>query len=579
MKKQKKLICIIGLGIILGIGCFFAIQYFFGVYTELIVEAGSTVEAPMFVKKGNMQAYFKEEPKIDMTKPGRYEVKIHSGIFTFKSTLVVKDTIAPIVELKEVSAYYGEKVTPEQFIESIEEATAYTVSFKQKPDLEMFKPQQVSIIVKDAGENVTEKTTVLQVIPCKEEETIEAGDEFPTIETFLLTEEEAEWVTDVSTLDLNTVERYELQVKIGENVFVTYLNVTDTQKPHITWKNVESYQGVDVDAQAFAEGVMDNTKVTFSYEETPDFSELGEHQVEIIAKDEGDNEVRNQVTLTILEDTEPPVIKGAQDTIVFIGDAFSYRQGIAVVDNSGVEIPLQIQADSVRLDTEGTYEVEYSATDYAGNTTSQTIQLTVKKREYSLEQVNELADKVLEKILTEDMTSYEKVQKIYYWVRQNIGYISHSDKEDYVKAAYEGFTKHQGDCYVYFAVSKVLLTQAGIDNRDIEKIPKKTSHYWNLVNIGDGWYHFDTTPRHSGGEFLMLTNDQLMAYSERHYGSHAYDKDLYADVEWGTKEYHDFDPTYVKPQKTQTEDTEATGMTEEPAAEQAQDTTVKTPVQ
>ena len=68
----------------------------------------------------------------------------------------------------------------------------------------------------------------------------------------------------------------------------------------------------------------------------------------------------------------------------------------------------------------------------------------------------------------------------------------------------------QGDCYVFACTAKVLLTRAGITNMDIEKIPAKTRHYWNLVDIGDGWYHFDTTPRKDGTIFFMWDDAKLM---------------------------------------------------------------------
>ena len=83
---------------------------------------------------------------------------------------------------------------------------------------------------------------------------------------------------------------------------------------------------------------------------------------------------------------------------------------------------------------------------------------------------------------------------------------------------------------MYACTSKVLLTRAGIANIDIVKIPTRTSHYWNLVNVGDGWYHFDTTPRKDHPVIFMWTEAQMMEYSGRHYNSHNYDHSLYPVV-------------------------------------------------
>ena len=113
---------------------------------------------------------------------------------------------------------------------------------------------------------------------------------------------------------------------------------------------------------------------------------------------------------------------------------------------------------------------------------------------------------------------------------RHISYISHSEKGNWLRAAYEGLVDGKGDCYVYASTAKVLLTRAGITNMDIVKIPSKTSHYWNLVNLGEGWYHFDTTPRKDHPTIFMWTEAQMMEYSARFNGSHNYDHSLYPVV-------------------------------------------------
>ena len=65
---------------------------------------------------------------------------------------------------------------------------------------------------------------------------------------------------------------------------------------------------------------------------------------------------------------------------------------------------------------------------------------------------------------------------------------------------------------------------------DIEKIPAKTRHYWNLVDIGDGWYHFDSTPRKDKSEFFLLTDAELEAYSSTHKNTHIFDRSLYPEI-------------------------------------------------
>ncbi len=145
--------------------------------------------------------------------------------------------------------------------------------------------------------------------------------------------------------------------------------------------------------------------------------------------------------------------------------------------------------------------------------------------------VDAMADKVLDKITNDQMSKAEKATAIYSWVRSNIRYVSTSEKGDWVEAAYNGFRKKSGDCYTYYSVALALLSRADIPS--IEVVRLDGHHWWNLIDCGEGWYHFDTTPRSSGGTFCLLTDAQLMEYSNKHttkrmpYGTHGFDTALY----------------------------------------------------
>lgn len=145
--------------------------------------------------------------------------------------------------------------------------------------------------------------------------------------------------------------------------------------------------------------------------------------------------------------------------------------------------------------------------------------------------VDAMADKVLAQITNDQMSKTEKARAIYSWVRGNLRYVSTSEKGDWVKAAYDGFRRKSGDCYTYYSVSLALLSRADIPS--IEVVRLDGHHWWNLIDCGEGWYHFDTTPRSSGGTFCLLTDAQLADYSSKHvtrgmpYGSHGFDTALY----------------------------------------------------
>ncbi|NLW12040.1 MAG: hypothetical protein GX028_08515 [Clostridiaceae bacterium] len=243
---------------------------------------------------------------------------------------------------------------------------------------------------------------------------------------------------------------------------------------------------------------------------------------------ETETEPTQPPTPTPVPDTEPPVISGTDDITVFVGDTVSYRKNVQVEDNIDESPTLDIDSSQVNMNAPGIYPVKYFATDAAGNTSEVMINITILERtesEYSLDEMLEEAEIILSEILEPGMTQLEQAEAIYWWTKSHIVYVNHSDKTDWLQGAWQGINKGSGDCFNYFATAKLLLIQAGIDNVDV--IKSTGSHFWSLVNVGDGYYHFDTTPRKAGGEFFMLTDQEITAYSDQHGDSHIWDRDKY----------------------------------------------------
>lgn len=495
------------------------------------VEAGVAVTPSDFLKKADDSAVFTDDSQpFSTAEPGEYQVRVKSGWFTHRCTLIIQDTIAPVGEAVPVQLALGESCGPEAFIQNILDATAVEVSYAEEPDFARAGSQTVQVILTDRGGNRTNVEAELFVSPVTEELTVEAGEGLPSVDSFLLGEAKGVFVTDISALDYHVPGDHEVVIQADGIEYASVLHIQDTIPPKVRVQNVEGFAVIPRKAEEFVVEIEDATAVTAAFCREPDLTYIGTQELEIILTDAGGNETVETVRLTLHEDTEPPVIKGAGDLWIYMGDGVSYRKDVTVEDNSLEEIPLIVDTSSVNLKEEGTYPVIYSATDAAGNTATVTVSLTVIAREHSIEEVDQLADAVLAKIITPDMSDRDKALAIYNYIRWNVGYINHSEKGDWVRAAYEGLARKQGDCYVYACTAKELLTRAGIKNMDIAKIPTKREHYWNLVDVGDGWYHFDTTPRTELVVFFLWTDAELMEYSAEHHNSHNYDHVAYPKV-------------------------------------------------
>lgn len=371
--------------------------------------------------------------------------------------------------------------------------------------------------------------------------TVEAGTQI-SVKTFLNMDDSGAYFTadsdDVVTGDTfvaSTPGEFSISIKTGLFVHKTKLIITDTKGPEFTVQNIDTYTNLNntqIAAEEFVVDSQDQTNVTYTYETEPDFTKEGTQSVVIVGTDAAGNSTKQEATLTLTVDTEAPTITGS-DFEAYIGDTISYKNQVSVSDNLDEDPEITVDTSAVDTANEGSYQVAYTVTDAAGNSASTTLTMTLKAHAYSEEAVYALCDDILAQIITSDMSKYDQCYAIYTWIHEHIGYVNSSEKGDWVKSAYEGITTGSGDCYVYASVSKALLTRAGITNMDISKIPVGDSeHYWNLVDIDDGhgWYHFDATPRVGHPNLFMLTDDELMEYSNSHDKSHNYDPSLYPDI-------------------------------------------------
>ena len=373
--------------------------------------------------------------------------------------------------------------------------------------------------------------------PVKEQVMIEVGEK-PEISQFLKNpSEKASFKTDISKVDTSVLGEQMIEIKVGFATFKSSLKVVDTVAPTADPVEVVVEAGTVPKASDCVTNIVDKTEVSVSFKETPDTSKDDIVNATVLLVDKAGNKAEVDVKITVWRDTEAPVISGTSNKTVTKGGTISYRQGVTVTDNMDENPTLEIDNSAVDLNKVGKYKVTYTATDKAGNTTTKTITVSVMEKESTSnnavteENVRSMALKVLNKITNDSMSDMEIAFAIYHWVYNNIEYIGSSDKSSWVVGAYQAFTKKSGDCYNYFAAAKALFEVAGIQNVDVVKsVTTHSRHYWSLINLGDGWYHVDTTPRKGDGDlFFMVTDAELEAYSVQHKNSHIFDPDAYPE--------------------------------------------------
>lgn len=502
------------------------------VVKAVTIEAGTpSIGVEKFlIEEDRIGSFITDIDNLNLKVPGTYEIQIKVGRKTLTSDLEIVDSIPPEAEAVEVIALKDEGVDASSFVTNVSDATDVKISFVSEPDTSTSGEKEVKIALEDAGKNVIIIDSKLTVLDVKSAVQVEAGTTMNVKpEDFVVNDSISVFVhSNLSQLDISTPTVHPIELEVDGRILKSSIEVIDTTPPSALPVNKEAWKGEALSPVEFVKEVSDVSAIKVSFDGQPDFESIGSQEITVIVEDFYGNKIHVKPILTIKEDIEPPVFSGIKNRTIFEGDSVSYKKGVTVSDNKDKDITFQVDSSKVNLSKVGTYKVSYTAKDSSGNKASETATITVEPFIVTDEMLNDKVDKVLAKITKDSMTKEEKAWEIYEWVKGHVAYTGSSDKSDWKKEAYRGIVNGLGDCFTYYAVSEAFLTRAGIDNMRVTRVGGRTQHFWNLIDCGDGWYHFDTCPNKDKMQAFMLTDAEVEAYTKKRGNNYYnYDKSLY----------------------------------------------------
>ncbi|SFN81096.1 Ig-like domain (group 3) [Pseudobutyrivibrio sp. JW11] len=371
---------------------------------------------------------------------------------------------------------------------------------------------------------------------------VEAGTSDCNVTEFLKDPTTSARFSDDSVFDPNVPGDYELTIictnsRGRERSFASTLHVQDTTAPTVTLSadSIDMYTTADVPTAAdLVESVNDVSNCTIDFADTYDFTTEGSFDATIVVTDASGNQTTATIPCTVRKDSTPPVITGVEPIEITQGDTVSYKKNVEVTDDLDPNPTLEVDSSEVNVDKRGTYNLTYTATDSAGNTTTETTTVKIvsaKIAEATEENVNAMADAILAEIITDDMSQYDQAKAVFDWVVDNIQYSETAGIDDLYSAAYKGMHNRIGDCTVKQKTAEVMLNRLGIKNMEIEKIRDTRGHYWLLIDIGEGWYHYDPNLQLDGTKIFYWHDADLWEYSNAHHNTHNYDPSKYPTIQ------------------------------------------------
>lgn len=344
---------------------------------------------------------------------------------------------------------------------------------------------------------------------------IEAGQSL-TVEDILKDKDvKVELITPIDESITNKVGEHKLNLKAKGGQYSVTIKVVDTVAPTAKLKKPTLFLNDPVDPQQFIESIDDETEVKVTITNKIDVSKKGKVKVQLLLKDEGENETKYETEVSVEKDTKGPEIKIPSIINVEKGGTIAYKKNLEVIDNRDGKIEkVDIDTSKVDLNKVGTYPVTYSAEDSLKNKTTKVVQVRVAA--YDIVKVkkeaDEYAQKILDRILKNQKTEAQKLKAIYDWTMNNYTYngLHEGTVDDFYKDALTGFKTGKGDCYVVNAMARYLLEKVNIETYGMKIHGVSTDHISFMADIGDGWYHYCAFKKKSGLKIYKWTDEKML---------------------------------------------------------------------
>ena len=162
VKKRAKWPIVLALMILMVLAagglCAYSVYHFYhNIVPEVTVEAGEPVpdKDEFLVEPSEYMVCDTDLSAIDTSVSGEHIVEFSCWFLKTESKLLVKDTIPPVGELREITVRLGEKPEARDFVSSMEDVTNITARYAMEPDFSKTGTHMVTIILEDGGGNYT----------------------------------------------------------------------------------------------------------------------------------------------------------------------------------------------------------------------------------------------------------------------------------------------------------------------------------------------------------------------------------------------------------------------------------------
>ncbi|MCL2079006.1 MAG: transglutaminase-like domain-containing protein [Oscillospiraceae bacterium] len=465
------------------------------------------------------------------------------GLYWWTNHALFDYELTPVVILE------GQPVTPDIFVPDTEKMQGVTVLFHE-PQVQAAPGESTVSLKLERDLRSIDTDAKLYVLTPIKEITHEFGESAPPLRAADLISNaniaqgipyDVSFTKQPLSLDKYAIGEHTLQLSLNGAPFEVNLIVADTKPPAATPLDLIVMIGDPVRPEDFVTDVFDHSLgagLFISFVEEPNVF-IGRSQiVQILIEDIYGNFDIFNASLSIKLNESSPTFTGLPAVIEStVDNTILYRVGVSAFDDFGRELEFSVDADNVDPFTVGAYTAIYKTGDLSGNVTS--VEVPVYIVSINVEYVDNWVNYTLAQILRDGMTQLEQAQAIWKCVQNTVSYIDmRGGVKTVYEAAYHAITARRGDCYIFYSLSELLLTRAGIPNMRIERRDDRwysSTHIWSLINPDElGWHHYDSSITTSiilrDQRYFFTQSQAEYITSNFRWGYYDYDPELYPDV-------------------------------------------------
>lgn len=185
---------------------------------------------------------------------------------------------------------------------------------------------------------------------------------------------------NLNRVNLNKVGNYNASIEYAGRDYGFKIKIVDTKKPTVKLKKIVYYVNPNqpLAAKNTVAEVNDAslTQIYFLKKENSEelvkeksYEKVGTYIERVVVRDEqGNTSFPMRIKVIVANDLVVPVIKGAEDKVIRIGDAFDAREGVTAYDNEDGDLTNKIVVTGkVQTNTVGRYTLIYTVTDSSKN--------------------------------------------------------------------------------------------------------------------------------------------------------------------------------------------------------------------